>query len=164
MRRNKVVVDGSFEIFVVPNKAMKVEDFFFEEQRERTIREMTEIAEMNGKMFDPQDDKLVQLWWVGMGSENLCDHGAHCEVDGFEYRFRPDNIQRLPKSFFMGLAEGDTFELKIPARFVGYRKDANGTETRGTNAIINATVKLNQGDYRYRRFGSFEEVVESVSA
>lgn len=78
----------------------------------------------------------VQVWFTSDESENWTDH-SHPRI--------PNRIpNNLPIELFEGKVEGDT---------VTFDHDD-----------LTIELVLNQSDYRYRRFGQFEEVLESLIA
>lgn len=159
MKNNTIVngvINGNLEAFIIPNKATAAEDWLIPSQREKMMARGKEIAELSGKEFDAATDKLVQLWFVGMGSENLVDHGAMVEDEAGNKYVLTARIEHLPVSLFAGHKEGETIELRLPATC---RRQGESIDV-----ILNVNVKLNQHDYRYRRFGAFEDVLQSVVA
>lgn len=160
MKTTNMIVNGTInatlEAFIIPNSANLVTDWMIPSQQERMAEKAKKISAVAGCGFDATSDKLVQLWFVGMGSENLVDHATMAEDEnGNEYVLCAD-IERLPEAVFRGHKEGDVIEVPLPATCKG--KSGN------IEVVINAKIKLNQRDYRYRRFGNFEEVLAQVTA
>lgn len=151
------VLEGNLEVFIIPNKGGLVTNWLSESTQKRMIKDITEIAELNGKEFDPDKDPLVQLWFTGMGCDNLVDHYLHAETeDSKRIYMRASNLGHLPASFFEGKKEGDEIDLVFPAT----------CEVADTDDEIDITVKakvtLAQTKYRYRNFGNFEDVLRQV--
>ena len=152
---NQVTIDA--DIFVIPNGACRIDQFLSESTQERFRKDIAEIAELNGLEFDP-NDKLVELWWTERSDDedhcdNLCRHT-------FEFSDENGNIvktarldcEHIPHKWLKNLKEGETMELIVPIV----------TMTSGYTAKV--SVRANQKDYRYGRFGNFEEVVSDVCA
>ena len=173
------------DAFVIPNSASKINlDYSF---GTRAAERIERIAEINGFEFDRENDKLVQLWFVGKescGSENLQDHGFHVGIDGYNYYFGAGIVPSfLPPVIFDGKKEGDvisvtiplkpnrTYDLPIEEMLDMDRKemrshvvffDEEGEGGNGPEVFITFNIRLNQRDYRYRSFGDFEDVVARV--
>lgn len=160
MKTTNMIVNGTInanlDTFIIPNSASLVTDWMTPSQQERMTKKAEKISAVAGCGFDAANDKLVQLWFVGMGSENLVDHATMAEDEnGNQYVLCAD-IERLPETLFRGHKEGDVIEVPLPATCKG--EDGN------IEVVLNAKIKLNQRDYRYRRFGNFEEVLAQVTA
>lgn len=158
---NKIVngvLEGNLDVFIIPNKGGLVSNWLGESTQKKLIRDINAIAELNGFEFDPEKDPLVQLWFCGMDCDNLIDHYCHVEdEDGNRYMFRANNLSHLPVSIFKDHQEGDTIELSFPASI-----EARGDEGQAKEITVKTHVTLKQLDYRYSRFGRFEEVLKQV--
>ena len=107
------------------------------------------------------DDGLVQLWYVvpDLESENFIDHSGKClDEMGNKIHIRP-RIDILPASIFAEYKEGDVIDINVPYTY-NYEDDMI-SDIR--EYMLKMHVKLNQSDYRYRRFGKFEEVLPKVA-
>lgn len=153
------VVKCNADIFVIPNMASLAKDRLF--NSEKIVETFRNLAEMNQLQYDPDNDKLVQLWYTSeddLATSNLKDHGGHVEnEDGTLYTIKLANdLGRLPESFFRGKTEGETINIKIPAW--AYTRSSD----KRMDIILDMTLTLNQHDYRYSNFGNFEDVVKYV--
>lgn len=96
------------------------------------------------------EENQVEVWATGgENGENWGDHGmAKDELRNFQFGTRASGHfpSFFPESFFKNKKEGDTIFLQI----------------EDTNIVFE--LKLNQNDYRYSRFGNFENVLEFVTA
>ncbi len=138
--------------FVVPNSMITANDLYNPETRIPWLEELARIN--NVKVADMANEPLVELWFTdkeSLGSENLCDHGFTAEVNGEECFFVP-SITYLPVSFFKDLKEGDKIHFTVPIE----------NPAVGIKASLVMTVELNQRDFRYRRFGDFQDVLGSL--
>lgn len=105
---------------------------------------------VNGeKVIFKTNEPIIQVWWTGSGSTNWADHGLPEELCGSapnateeECLHRDFMVGSLPYHLIENLKEGETLEVEI-----------NGKKT---------TVAANQLNYRYRRFGKFEEALEKI--
>lgn len=149
-------IDG----FVIPNASTLVGNYSV--LKDSIHGYINKFCELNGIEFDPEKDRLVQIWFVGVEgirSENIVDHGftIRTETDRTSYRI-PYGL--LPKKVFADHQEGDTISLKIPADVIDYDLDEGFQYSEGP--VIDAEFTLAQTKYRYRGHGSFESVLARV--
>ena len=132
------------DVFIVPNHARRFGNATFES----IINRYKKVAEENG--IEVTDDlKFVEVWIVcknDIKTDNLCDHGAHVLCDGEEVVIHP-RISNIPEELFQGKKEGDHISLKFTDEDIPFEMD----------------LRLCQKEYRYCRFGTFEEVLEAVT-
>lgn len=106
----------------------------------------------------------VQLWFVAptetddcYESDNICDHGVILK-DGSEDGLwvRPNAyFQMVPIKNFIGKKEGDVVIIDAPV-------SADRKNPGNEDAILRMECTLNQKSYRYRRFGTFDEVLDKL--
>lgn len=150
------VLEGNLEVFIIPNQGGLITNWLSESVQNEFKKNIGEIAELSGREFNPETDKIVQLWFTGMDCDNMVDHYAWAEDEnGNKLSFRASNIGHLPASFFDGKKEGDTIDISFPVR-------AYDSADRATDITVKAHVTLAQSKYRYRRFGNFEDVLAKV--
>lgn len=152
-------------VFVIPNAAGYCRQFWLKSVGERVEKYSKALCSQKGIEFDPEHDKLVQVWFVSkynenlgndylkednLGSDNLGDHGFR--MDGKFYGFR---YSHLPYSLIKGMKEGDTMDLEFEV-FTDDEKDYRTYDT------IKLHITFDQRSYRYRNFGKFEDVVRKV--
>ncbi len=185
---NKVIeVTVDIDAFVVPNRASKIDPSTLEYSfGQNLLNYMKEISDLNNVDFNYEEDKLLQLWFVGtdtVDSDNLQDHGFSINYDGREYNFRAGAIKDyLPAKMFRECKEGDvisvTYHIKpsysydlpmdeiymIKSReerlqhMIGYEKGYKDSNPElAPDFLITFNIKLNQQSYRYARFGNFED-------
>ena len=136
---------GTFngDVFIIPNGLSVYEDL-------RIMQEFyKDLCELNG--VDPTGEQFVQVWICSdeLNTENMSCHGFR--VNGnYMNAFCGD----LPVSLVKDLREGDT----VTVNFRAYPDINMGS----SDEIITMNLKLNQSDYRYRRFGNFEEVLRRL--
>lgn len=142
-------VYANAEVFIVPNRATSLDGVSSHTRSALTT---------DGRMADVETEgrKLIQVWICSddLGTRNLVDHGAEVELeDGRELQIW--NIYGfLPEALFENKVEGDDVEWCYHTK---------ATIAGGTTAInLHLNLKLNQTDYRYSRFGRFEEVYAHV--
>lgn len=151
------VLEGNLEAFIIPNKGGLVTNWLSESTQQRMINDIKKISILSSKEFDPKNDPVVQLWFTGMGCENLVDHYLHAETDDSKRVYmRARNLGHLPASFFEGKKEGDSIDLVFPATCEVADSDDE------LNITVKAKVTLAQTKYRYRSFGNFEDVLRQV--
>lgn len=136
------VLEGNLEVFIIPNKGGLVTKYLSESTQKNMIKNITEIADLSGKEFDPEKDPVVQLWFTGMGCDNLVDHYLHAETeDSKRIYMRANNLGHLPASFFKGKKEGDEIDLVFPATCeVAGTKDKIGEWASGLDIEQSVTV------------------------
>ena len=167
----KKMVEGSADMFIVPNgtctfRSLKEnaekDDFYM-----RHFNKYKEISELNNSELD-LSDKPIQLWFVGEDDfrcENMQDHTSHITAeDGTKYTFRV-TYGALP-SKMINIKEGETVDVKFPITLTkGYnRNEPIPEEDETVNATLLLHLTANQLEYRYRRFGKFEETIDYVVA
>ncbi len=178
---NIIEATMNVDIFIVPNSPSKADTSWSMDQR--LAEEMQEIADDNGYDYDVNIDKLVQLWWTNDEFDNLNDHGFQIKHDGYEYHFGAGTLTSyLPETILRDKVEGESFELKMHLS-PDLRYDANenvdrwerrknaedyenedGTYKESRPVFeITFVITPNQSDYRYRRFGTFEEVFNRLT-
>lgn len=124
------------DVFVVPNRAKRAEFYaHYPEQWVDFIEGINNYWRRFGvDLGITEDTRLVQVWWTSADCENWQDHNH--KVFGFVPGY-------LPLEMLDGMVDGDTRTI----------------ETNQGTIILTA----NQGDYRYRNFGSFDAVVRRVT-
>lgn len=146
-------IEFNAEAFIIPNSAGKITDFWTDSAAEETKEMATNVL---GE--EPNDDEsYIQMWYVAkdLGCDNLVDHSAWVDIDGEEYRIRMDSSY-LPYTALKGKNDGDTIDVS----FISGRREWDKTPEGDIEVLMHVT--LNQKDYRYRRFGSFEETLMKV--
>lgn len=151
---NVVVIEGSVDVFIVPNHATT-----YSKKVEYAPHSAERLIEVFGEL-DP-NDQLVQVWMVGKNDfvcDNMQDHCPHIQLDGEDWML--SNLPSyIPEKVLRGKTEGERIAVTYPAVKL-WRNNAEVREEK--KAILTLDCSLNQKDYRYRRFGNFEDVLESV--
>lgn len=150
--------------FVIPNASGVAGDFLIKSFRERTIKKMADICHQFGQEYDPDTDKLIQLWFHSdyedgenkderrLGSDNLSCHGF--KIDGRYYYF---DYNYLPYKILKNVKEGDILTIKFDCE-----RDADKDEYEIEKVPLVMDIKFEQLPYRYRNKGRFEEAVRYV--
>ena len=150
-------IESKMKMFIIPNHATLVDEFIFDAAEKK--RYYTELSKINESEFDPDKDRIVQLWFVedeNEGCDNMCDHLFRIEDDDTVWMGKIDH-PGLPSPILKDIHEGDTISIKLPVR--AFRRDKRSDEKY---FILNATITADQNSYRYSRFGNFEEVFNQV--
>ena len=121
-------------IFIVPNRASTLEDWFALSTRDSFRKSLSNLG------LKPEG-KLVQVWYASGECENWTSHLWPENPEFFGAHGLPN---RLPEHLLEGVKEGDEVVLTFGEK-----------ELR-----LTATQK----NYRYRRFGTFEEAFERVTS
>ena len=164
------------DCFIVPNKAVKAnsgwDDRPISSWGRKLADKAAEIAAENGFSYNESIDKFVQMWWVGADSDNMQDHGFCIEIGNNKYFFGYQrSISQVPMKFFEGHKEGEILPLVMTLKPMSVMNIELGRKSlqhyEETDEVpefkITFNLKLNQLDYRYRRFGTFEEVLKYVA-
>ena len=150
------------DIFIIPNPASNISDFFDSVQNEQ-LANMSTICKLNNEEFTPGIDRLVETWMVckELGCDNVADH--RIEVLDLEGNKRVIGIDSryLPSNLLEGHVEGDIINIKLPVYITdgGRRYQVPGITIE---TVADFTITLNQLGYHYRRFGFFEDVMAKV--
>ena len=153
-------------VFVIPNAAGYCRQFWLKSVGKRVEKYSKDLCSQKGIEFDPENDKVVQVWFVSkynedlgndylkednLGSGDMSSHGFR--MDGKHYDFR---YSYLPYPLIKDVKEGDTMDLEFEVE----------TRDIDDNICTSDTIKLHitfyQHFYRYRSFGNFEDVVRKV--
>lgn len=155
--------------FVIPNGSAVANDFLIESFRERTIKEMTDICRQFSQDYDPDKDKLIQLWFHSdyedgenkderrLGSDNLSCHGFR--IDGRHYYFDYDY---LPYKILKDVKEGDILTIEFDCERDSEEDERIAVNNEVEKVPLVMDVKFEQLPYRYRNKGRFEEAVRYV--
>lgn len=147
---------ANLEAFIIPNSVNLFKDFYFKERIEYKYKKLLELS---GATCDLDDQYMVQMWYVGeeLNSDNLVDHGFRIIENGIRYSFTMNGFDCLPYYFLKDEKEGDIIKVTFPIKLYTDDKSENAADW-----TLEAKIKLNQTDYRYRRFGRFEDVLNQL--
>lgn len=153
-----VTINTNASLFIIPNSACKLEGFF-EFAREDRKADLSKLLEANGKSFDEETEYFVETWMhsTDLDCDNMCDHGFRLSIDGKEYWTELPN-RDFPKSLLDGHKEGEHIQVIYPLTAYPWRSE----DDEEIDVNLNIDLELNQRDYRYRRFGNFEDVLKKV--
>ncbi len=145
--------------FVIPNGSAVANNFIVPSFRERIIKQMRSICDQFGMDFDPDKDRLIQMWFHSdeLGSDNLEARGF--KYNGNHYYFR---YAFLPYKILKDIKEGDKLTIKFYSEYAGTYYADNDLITNESDIWITMDVKFEQLPYRYRNKGRFEEAVKYV--
>ena len=147
--KTKEFIKGN--IFIIPNSACTKNDFLLDSYKGKA----QELLIANGIQND--DEKLVQIWFFTPGNDesNWVDHN----IDGYEeLEYWKPAIGYLPVSLFEDKDDGDVVTVNLPIEKYDYNEKIT------MNTTIKVQLKLDQLGTRYKRFGSFAEVLKRVTA
>lgn len=132
-------------VFVVPNSFRSVDDMW-----EHQKPFFDEYLALNDIVVEEDEKEFVEVWMTNDDSNNIGDHGITLTSNkGNKMNFAPgDVVDFIPLHIINHVHEGDTFTFTMPSR-------------RGV--IIKATLTAKQLEYRYSRFGKFEDVISRLS-
>lgn len=140
--------------FVIPNSSGLVSNFIVNSLATRTKAQMEEICAQFDMDFDPEKDRIIQMWFHSdeLGSDNLECHGFDYGEDSYDFRYG-----YLPYKILKDVKEGDTLTIEFNCY-----KIEDGDFRNGRKIQLTMDVKFEQLPYRYRNKGRFEEAVKYV--
>lgn len=155
----KKIIEAKGKGFIIPNRASKPSGYIFGGE------ELISIGKING-VANPEDSKFVQIWIVSedLHSNNIGDHGCKFEEDGKLYMTHYIDT-RLPEDLFHNHKEGDIVKVVLLGTCdFAYNKDNRKEyfEVDPFEVEIHLDMELCQNEFRYRSFGTFEQVLERV--
>lgn len=134
------------DLFIVPNRGTRLSDFKW---LESVYKKYSDLLSMNNLDVD-EDAVFFEVWAVDrkvLKSDNLGDHGFVYDDNNFSMQ-----VRYLPAEIFKNSKEGDTVEMTIPIRI-----------TEDKTICMKANFRLAQTEYRYARFGHFEDAFNKVT-
>ena len=148
-------IEFNAEAFIIPNKSGKITDFWSGSVTNSVKEVATSVL---GKEPD-KNERYVQMWYVAkdLNCDNLADHGAIVEIDGKKHNIRLASSY-LPYSILKGKNDGDVIDVVFRNAYHEWLND----DVDAAGEPITMHVTLNQKDYRYRNFGSFQETLKKV--
>lgn len=149
---NNGIIEANGDMFIIPNSFIRLSEEDKESRLSVQVRDIFSHYNMT-----PEDDELMtQVWIVAkddLGTENLTDHGCHF-MDEDERKYASPHISIIPTRIFEDKKEGDIVDVQ----FKHHQSDPEFE----CEFILH--LRLAQSEYRYRRFGQFEEVFEKLKA
>ena len=160
---NNLTASGRMTCFIVPNNPINLSKSKMYDTAER-IENHTNVCLLNGTDFDPEKDRIIELWYIGeedFNTTNLCDHGGKVTIDGEDYRMGFKTRGYLPAKLFKDVKEGDTINLTIPG-WVNKKENFLYPTENAQDCMFQIALTCQQLHYRYERFGRFEEVLADM--
>jgi len=146
-------------VFVIPNEAVKAADCFYPDEMESYG---STICAMNDIDYDANEDKFLMIWFASEDSDNMSDHGflAVDDLTGEEIYVPAGGLQCYVPAKLLNIKEGESTIVTFPV--FGCGKNASASERRSCRNRYVVTMELTaaQLQYRYSRFGTFENVAE----
>ena len=136
------------DMFIIPNSVCTIDEYFISSFQKK----MLDNCKINGLVESPKE-KMVQIWLTNELSDNIGCHGI--KVNGKRYSV---NCDCIPYSLIKNAKEGDV----ITVNFLGYEKDEELNNVK--TVVFEMNLKCNQKEYRYRSFGSFDEILNRLVA
>lgn len=149
------------DAFIVPVSLESIHDLNSDCQNQEIERRI-QFNKDNGTDFNVLSSKFVYLWYTGEDtceSENLGDHGFLVEdLNGTPRASRlTSHAEHVPAELFKDKVEGDTVEIVLPARLL------NPEPGEEKNFKVRLICRLAQKEYRYRRHGTFHDVLSRLA-
>lgn len=147
-----VKIEGA-KMFVIPNRMDNLG--WYRGFGSPLAPKIEKIAAANSIECD-DSTRVVDIWMYVPGvTSDLNSHGISVTFEqGGEEVPCIVGTTCLPKDLIKDLKEGDATTIKIPAYV---------NRSASDEIMLEITVTASQSDSRYRKWGSFEEVVQKVS-
>lgn len=148
--------------FIVPNHADRIcDNDYWQNKCQSFIDYLNKVCQMNGYSgLNINRDHIVDVWLSSkdqLKSENLSDHGATIiGEDCQDQHIQLYSIHWIPDKILYGHCEGDEITIKVPFNPTDFHHPELG------DVVIEMKVRLAQTEYRYKRFGHFEDVLDRV--
>jgi len=157
-------ITGKASCFIIPNGAGYCREFLGDKLRQRYTEELTKYCELNDIEFNPEEDQLIQVWWHSdeyFDTDNMYRHGCSvADSDGNIYSFHIDTPEYMPYPLIKDVTEGSRKIIYVPCTI--FSKEENRMGRDGHEAVLEVDMEFDQLNYRYCRFGNFEDVVKQV--
>ncbi len=160
----KLVKNG--QIFIMPNKASRVEDFG---SKDIEIKYAEKLCKANRKRFNTKKDLLVEcgIYSDELDSSNIPDQGFLVEIDNKVYRVFPGEVSRyIPNRILASMKEGITTSITFPdlqaCELVSDEGEKHYSVPLSMDLTINFTpsqTKYTFGEYEFKEFEKLLKVV-----
>ena len=153
--------NAKWDMFIIPNHAISLLDEHVSlSYAKKQIQPLAEIGNANNCIISVID-RLVQVWYCNEQCENGVRHDPYVvDLSGRVWDISFNLGEYLPEPIVRELHEGETSIINIPVTLESY--DVMATSNGCRSAIMKAHITPKQKAYRYRGFGTFEEVLERV--
>lgn len=139
----KQVVEGN--MFIVPNASEAIGSFCEPEWQMEKLRRLLGLK-VN------YEEKVVQLWMCSEKCDNWGD-----QFGGFQSELGVELEDHTRENRLLGY-----FPKYVPAKLLENKKEGDVVEFDCPEYNVKIKLTCKQLDYRYRRFGKFEEVFQYV--
>ena len=158
---NEITFEANWDLFIIPNHAISLLDEYVSlPYAQKQIQPLAEIGNANNYTISAID-RLVQVWYCNEQCENgVRDDPYVVDLSGSVWDISFNLGEYLPEPIVRKLHEGETSIVNIPVTLESY--DVVTMSNGCRSAIMKAHITPKQKAYRYREFGTFEEVLERV--
>ena len=161
----KATIQADADVFVIPNSSWIPDTTTIIGIRQ--VERIRSVMRANNINYDFSSDPVVELWWCSedLRSDNIGSHGllftTEDDEDVYINGSYSNVVGLLPKKLFDGMTEGSTRMITIPmtAKIV---KSLSGDEEIFWDIQLMINTRAAQTEYRYSRFGNFEDVLRTV--
>ena len=136
--------------FIIPNQVSSISNKIFLREDDSYIDSFRKFCDINKVEYDditaiPQ----VNLWFTNNEIDNIARHNFI--IDGIKFsNSYMNNVELIPLPMVKEINEGETMSFL-------YQYDEPGNEH-----LVKFVCTAAQTKYRYRRFGTFEEVLKKI--
>lgn len=149
----KIQFEESFDGFIIPNTASHLSTYCVGR------KELMELMVLNKIVGDPV---MIQTWLATPLNDNVVDHLTTITLDGLVIvgRIMCGNI---PHELLKDKREGDIVDVIFPFSINSITDEGgNSLPCETFDITVLGHVTLAQKKYRYKTFGTFEQVLERV--
>ncbi len=133
------------DVFIIPNSLAHKDEFLGSKEEQK--KQMERLVKSVQRCVDlPADTVYVQVWCVTPGSD---DSNWQCHYEMIKPDEDPEEVI------------GENFPLYLPCSLFKGHKEGDKVYFQTRWGLVELT--LNQKDYRYRRYGKFEDVLGQLS-
>lgn len=150
------------DVFIIPNSANLIKHFMSKHVQEEITERMDHLCKLNNTTFDPENDYILQVWYVvpDLECEDLVHHGIRWNdpENGRHFLRTLSYGSFIPAKLFDESIEGDVKLIKIPMTHTYRKKDIK----QERECVANISMQCSQKKYRYSNFGNWEKALETV--
>lgn len=145
--------------FVIPNYASTFEAY--KRVNDLSMVEYLEKIAMMNNITLEDNDKIIQCWFHSeeLKSENMSDHGFSKHYDEKVF-FRQNKLGFVPLKLIEDVKEG---EIRLIKSYAYASKASDDSDDNEEIVELYLHTEFKQREYKYYRFGNFEDVIKMVT-
>lgn len=155
---SEIKIKMDWDMFIVPNPAVLLRRDFY--KYEANVNMFSRLCEANEMKFNPETDKIVQVWLCNEKCQDAANYTIRAVIDGIKYLVRMPNQDYMPEQIAKLFHEGKAVTINIPVKLTKFYSDDDSEDE--IDAIMVANITARQSEYRYREYGSYEQALQMV--